>query len=796
MTPFTAIVTVVLSIFGLNAGNLASSPSAPIAPPNPLGDLVIAVFRRIQSVFTPYASTSGQQSVDSVTGVVTGTVPLTSPLFLPQTYTVTTAPTLGTVTINGNGTYTYTPSAAARTGAVTTDAFTVTAANFFSAASTTVSVPISRTNQAPVAGPTPISNPGENGVVLGQVSATDPNGDPITYTTQATSTLGGTVVPLNSTGGFIYTPTAQARHDAAAADAPVSALSDSFTITASDGRGGVTPIVVTVPVSPANSAPAAGTTTVNPAGANGVVTGTVSATDADADKLTYTGPTTTTTNGGTVTTTATGGFTYTPSTTAQHAAAGTGPTSDTFTVTVTDGHGGVTPVSVSVPITPTNTAPTGSVTVNAPSTGGVVTGTITGTDAEGDTVTYTGPTGTTTNGGTVTTTATGGFTYTPSPTAQHAAAGGGPTTDTFTVSLTDGHGGTTPVSVSVPITPTNTAPTATATVGAPSSSGVVSGTITATDADGDTLTYTGPTGTTTNGGTVVVTSTGAFTYTPTAAARAAAGTGGPTTDTFAVTVTDGHGGTTTVNVAATINPATVRLPYVQPGNTDIFLQADGTSIVYSTPVGATGGTTTLGGTVTVDENGDLVYTPSAQARANADNGGPQVDVYQSVIVDAAGNPTGFTEVAFPIVPASLPSPVAEIQTNVTDNPGRPLQLNLGFYDGTYRGFRPGPLDGNQLFFATALGAYLDSGTGFTVPGVIYDYRIDETEDIGYIGEQAVAGGPLTDTAVFSIYRDDHGYYGDTYTYVTSVGVGIPVPLPDGVTIYRDIPITTTPPTVV
>ena len=263
-------------------------------------------------------------------------------------------------------------------------------------------------------------------MVLGQVSATDPNGDPITYTTAPTSTLGGTVVPLNATGGFVYTPTAQARHDAAATDAPASALSDSFTITASDGRGGVTPIVVSVPVSPANAAPVPGTTTVNPAGANGVVTGTVSATDADGDDLTYTGPTAMTTNGGTVTTTPTGGFTYTPSAAAQHAAAGTGPSTDSFTVTAADGHGGTTPVSVSVPITPKNTAPTATATVGAPSATGVVSGSITATDADGDTLTYTGPTGTTTNGGTVTTTPTGGFTYTPSPGASHAASAVGP----------------------------------------------------------------------------------------------------------------------------------------------------------------------------------------------------------------------------------------------------------------------------------------------------------------------------------------------------------------------------------
>ena len=39
----------------------------------------------------------------------------------------------------------------------------------------------------------------------------------------------------------------------------------------------------------------------------------------------------------------------------------------------------------------------------------------------------------------------GTFTYTPSGTS-HAA-----TTDTFTVTITDGHGGSTPISVSVPV---------------------------------------------------------------------------------------------------------------------------------------------------------------------------------------------------------------------------------------------------------------------------------------------------------------------------------------------------------
>jgi VCBS repeat-containing protein len=74
--------------------------------------------------------------------------------------------------------------------------------------------------------------------------------------------------------------------------------------------------------------------------------------------------------------------------------------------------------------------------------------------------------------------------------------------------------------------------------------------VTATDANGDTLTYrisTNPTK-----GTAVVATNGTFTYTPTVTARyLATQTGAPTsdlTDVFAVTVTDGYGGSATIPV--------------------------------------------------------------------------------------------------------------------------------------------------------------------------------------------------------------------------------------------------------
>ncbi|MDT5009407.1 MAG: hypothetical protein QOH57_1024, partial [Mycobacterium sp.] len=83
--------------------------------------------------------------------------------------------------------------------------------------------------------------------------------------------------------------------------------------------------------------------------ATGVVTGTVNATDANGDSLSYSvaGQGTQ----GTAAVSPTGQFTYTPSPTARLDAAGTlVPQTDSFTVDIDDGHGGVTTTTVTVPI--------------------------------------------------------------------------------------------------------------------------------------------------------------------------------------------------------------------------------------------------------------------------------------------------------------------------------------------------------------------------------------------------------------------------------------------------------------
>ena len=228
---------------------------------------------------------------------------------------------------------------------------------------------------------------------------------------------------------------------------------DTVTVTVTNSKGAVTTQVVTVTISPANSAPVPKTTVGSPNATTGAVTGSVTATDANNDALTY-GGSATTAKGAVTVNASTGAFTYTPTAPARHAAAKIGAiaaTADTFTVTVTDGYGAAVPVAVTVAISPKNTAPVaGATTVGTPdSSTGAVSGSVSATDAEKDTLAYSTP-ATTAKGAVSLNSATGAFTFTPSEPSRAV-----PGTDTFTVTIADGYGGSTPVTVSVPIAGTS-----------------------------------------------------------------------------------------------------------------------------------------------------------------------------------------------------------------------------------------------------------------------------------------------------------------------------------------------------
>ncbi len=411
-------------------------------------------------------------------------------------------------------------------------------------------------NTQPTAGST-VDLPTPGGTVTGRVAANDADGDPLKFSASAPAK--GTLV-LKADGTFTYTPTAAARHAAAASSAPATALTDSFVVTIDDGRRGIVSIPVTVGIAPANIDPTAKASAGKPAAATGMVKGTVSATDKDKDALTYTA----TSSGakGTVSIDAKGAFVYTPTAAARHAAAAATATAsdktDTVTVTVDDGHGGTFTLDVKVTISPRNTGPTttGALVGQPDSTTGEVAGSVYAIDGDNDTLTYSASAAT--KKGSIAVRGDGTFSYTPTAAALAAARAAGAKraaqTDKFTVTVSDGHGGTATIAVSVAIV--NGVPVATApTVGtANGATGLVNGKVTFTDPDRDKIVL-GITGTP-GYGKVVVKADGTFTYTPTATARLNAGVAGTAvTDSFTVTATDTYGAITTVDIVVPVDPA-------------------------------------------------------------------------------------------------------------------------------------------------------------------------------------------------------------------------------------------------
>ncbi len=250
---------------------------------------------------------------------------------------------------------------------------------------------------------------------------TDPDGDTLTVTGSTNGAHGG--VSCAAGGSCTYTP-------AANYNGP-----DSFTYTISDGHNGTDTATVNVTVTPANDPPDAfDDSLTTPEDNAGSVNVLGNDTDPDGDGLNVTGKT----NGahGTASCTGTGTCTYTPAPNYN----GT----DSFTYTISDGHNGTDTATVNVTVTPANDPPDAvddSLTTPAdtPASVGVLGN---DTDPDGDGLTVTGKT----NGahGTASCTAAGACTYTP------AASYNGP--DSFTYTISDGHGGTDTATVAVLVT--------------------------------------------------------------------------------------------------------------------------------------------------------------------------------------------------------------------------------------------------------------------------------------------------------------------------------------------------------
>ncbi len=480
-------------------------------------------------------------------------------------FTLTTGPTNGTVAVNPNGTYTYTP-APDFTGS---DTFVVRLSDGNGGFTLqTVSVTVTPINDPPVASNTTMTTPEDttfNGSLPG---ATDADGDLITYT-QATGPSQGTLT-VNLDGTYSYAPNLNYNGP------------DSFTYTVSDGNGGSNTYTVTIQVGPGNDPPVASDTTITTNEDTPAVGSLPVATDIDGDPITYAKASDPA--HGTLTVSPGGTYVYTP------VANYNGP--DSFTYSVSDGFGGTNTYTVTLTVIGVSDVPVAvndafNAVEDTPMLGDV-TPMVPGQDSDpdNDTLSVVDTDGNPANGitpvsgpanGSLVLNADGTFSYTPDANFNG--------TDSFTYRISDGNGGFSEAVVTLTINPVNDLPVAGPdALTTPEDQPFTGSLPPATDIDGDTVTYSKVSNPAY--GTVVVNPNGTYTYTPNPNYNGA--------DTFTYTVSDGNGGVATYTVTVMVLPVSdvpVIAAFTPPASTDgssvrfdvsVFTSdADGDTLTYT-----------------------------------------------------------------------------------------------------------------------------------------------------------------------------------------------------------------------
>lgn len=476
--------------------------------------------------------------------------------------------TNGTLVMNSDGSYTYTPNA----DFVGSDSFTYTVVDGNGGSATgTVAITVVNANDAPVAGNVTAITAEDNDVVVTPVFTdidlgVDPN-EAHTFSIGSNPTNGSVVV--NANGTFTYTPNDDFFG------------TDSFQYIVKDAAGATSIATATVTVTAVNDAPVANGAAVT-TDEDTAVQGSVVATDVDnaAGELVYTVKAADGPSQGSVNMNPNGTYTYTP------AADSNG--TDSFTYTVTDPSGATDTATVNITVNAVDDAPVAQNATGSVNEDSTISGTLVATDVDNDDAAITYALNTAVAG--LTLAANGNWTFNAGDAAYQGLAAG--ETQVVTTSYTATSNGLTDTgTITFTVTGTNDAPVASDVV-VPSFQGqVVSGQLVATDVDGDTLVYSHDTVTAGNdlkGGSLTVNADGSYEYTP------AAGYNGVVT--FNYKVEDGHTSVTksvTINIAAVTNVLTPGIDDITGGDLDDTFLANGQTLNLNDSIDGGAGHDTL-----------------------------------------------------------------------------------------------------------------------------------------------------------------------------------------------------------
>jgi len=503
------------------------------------------------------------------------------------TAVLASGPSHGTLTLNDDGSFAYTPN----TGFTGSDSFTYKAADDVSqSSSATVTLNVHSSNQAPTANADSVTAIHDTPLTVDPLGIlandTDPDGDPLTSVLVSGPSHG--TLNLNANGSFTYTPNAN------------YVGSDAFTYKANDGIANSGSATVSIAVT--NTAPVAGDATyaVQPnvtLTVSSLVGVLASAFDEDGDALSaqlVNGP-----SHGTLTLSSDGSFSYTP------VSNFTG--TDSFTYKVTDGIDESNSATVTLNIHSTNHSPVANndlFSTRHDTTLTVQPFGILGNDTDSDFDKLTASLVSGVSHGTLTLNGDGSFAYVPS--ANYVG------TDSFSYKAGDGIDNSNTATVTIQVTD------GTPLTGADSYNVTHGQTLTVAAANGLLLNDSDPDGdpitaslvSNVSHGTLTLSSNGSFVYVP------AVGYAG--TDSFTYVANDGmvDGNIATVTIdVRNFAPVTGANSYSTKENTALSVSSpgvlgndtdpDGDSVTASLVSGPSHGSLTL------NSNGSFTYTPNS-----------------------------------------------------------------------------------------------------------------------------------------------------------------------------------------
>jgi len=631
----------------------------------------------------------------------------------------------GTLVLNSNGTYTYTPYGSTQSlaqGQVVQDVFTYTVTDGNSTDTGTLTVSITGVNDSPVANPDAASGH-ENEILTISVLANDTdvdNGAVLTLISASAPVGKGTASV--SANQVRFDPGTDFDHLAAGA---IETVSLSYSV--SDEFGATSSSTVTVTVTGTNDGPVANADAAS-TGENGAVTVDVLANDSDVDDgavLTVTAASAPSGHG--TASVVANQVKFDPGADFDHLAA-----DETEIVvvsyTVSDEHGATSTSTVTVTVTGANDAPVASDDTGSASEDGVATGNVLANDVDvdGDTLVVANP-GTYVGAyGTLTLAADGSYTYVPNSAAQ-ALDDGEVVTDAFAYTASDGIASHS-AALTISVTGANDAPVASDDSASATEDGATSGNVLAndTDVDGDTLTVTTPGTYVGTYGTLTLAGDGSYTYVPNAAAQAL-DDGEVVTDTFVYTASDGtssDSATLTISVSGS-NDAPIAdddsaYATEDAGTSGNVLSND--SDVDGEPLTVANPGTYVGtyGTLTLAADGSYSYVPNSTAQA-LDDGEVVSDTFAYAASDGTASHSATLTVS---VSGANDAPVAtddgasatedggtsgNVLVNDSDVDGEPLTVaNPGTYVGTY-GTLTLAADGSYSYVPNAAAQALDHG---------------------------------------------------------------------------------------